>query len=255
MNLKAIDAAIAAYRTNLDEGDVSRLAFFRELWGVQAEAASHVDLGYEVPDADSLKTWARHGEPVLSHAPVKIEAAALAAAYVESFVELLEDDGMDEDAARIGAMAAALALRAFLEGPATAVERALREAGADEPHSVRCPVCGGEAAVAQVSGAPAGQGRAKRLWCAQCGCAWEFERVRCVRCGTQNQSRLHYFNLEGDEAHRLATCDECGGYTRTVYEEDALAPFSFEVEDVVMAKLDLVAYQRAAADAAAEAQR
>mgnify|MGYP006925649588 CR=1 FL=1 len=33
MNLKAIDAAIAAYRTNLDEGDVSRLAFFRELWG------------------------------------------------------------------------------------------------------------------------------------------------------------------------------------------------------------------------------
>ena len=159
-SLKAIDAAIAAYRTNLDEGDVSRLAFFRELWGVQAEAASHVDLGYEVPDADSLKTWARHGEPVLSHAPVKIEAAALAgamerlaevlaarggfaastsealsrtswermvaasdlalagcnpAAYVESFVELLEDDGMDEDAARIGAMAAALALRAFLE--------------------------------------------------------------------------------------------------------------------------------------------
>ena len=29
MNLKAIDAAIAAYRTNLDEGDVSRLAFFQ----------------------------------------------------------------------------------------------------------------------------------------------------------------------------------------------------------------------------------
>ena len=146
MNLKAIDAAIAAYRTNLDEGDVSRLAFFRELWGVQAEAASHVDLGYEVPDADSLKTWARHGEPVLSHAPVKIEAAALAgamerlaevlaarggfaastsealsrtswermvaasdlvlagcnpAAYVESFVELLEDDGMDEETREI----------------------------------------------------------------------------------------------------------------------------------------------------------
>ena len=37
---------------------------------------------------------------------------------------------------------------------------------------------------------------------------------------------------------------------RTVYEEEALAPFSFEVEDVVMTKLDLVAYQRAAADAA-----
>ena len=92
MNLKAIDAAIAAYRTNLDEGDVSRLAFFRELWGVQAEAASHVDLGYEVPDADSLKTWARHGEPVLSHAPVKIEAAALAGA-MERLAEVLAARG------------------------------------------------------------------------------------------------------------------------------------------------------------------
>ncbi|MFQ9179614.1 MAG: hypothetical protein ACLR3C_06605 [Eggerthella lenta] len=92
MNLKAIDAAIAAYRTNLDESDVSRLAFFRELWGVQAEAASHVDLGYEVPDADSLKTWARHGEPVLSHAPVKIEAAALAGA-MERLAEVLAARG------------------------------------------------------------------------------------------------------------------------------------------------------------------
>ena len=268
MNLKAIDAAIAAYRTNLDESDVSRLAFFRELWGVQAEAASHVDLGYEVPDADSLKTWARHGEPVLSHAPVKIEAAALAgamerlaevlaarggfaastsealsrtswermvaasdlalagcnpAAYVESFVELLEDDGMDEDAARIGAMAAALALRAFLEGPATAVERARREAGADEPHSVRCPVCGGEAAVAQVSGAPAGQGRAKRLWCAQCGCAWGSSA--CVACAAAHGTRAIYigFNLEATGAPPGRHCDECGGYARTVPREDAHA--------------------------------
>ena len=92
MNLKAIGAAIAAYRTNLDESDVSRLAVFRELWGVQAEAASHVDLGYEVPDADSLKTWARHGEPVLSHAPVKIEAAALAGA-MERLAEVLAARG------------------------------------------------------------------------------------------------------------------------------------------------------------------
>lgn len=286
MNLKAIDAAIAAYRTNLDEGDVSRLAFFRELWGVQDEEAARAAVGYDVPDADSLKAWARAGEPVLSHVPAKIDAGALAgamarlaevlavrggfaastsealsrtnwermvaasdlalagsdpAAYVESFAELLEDDGMDEDAARIGAMATALALRALLEGPATAVERARRDAGADEPHSVRCPVCGGGAAVAQVSGASAGQGRAKRLWCPQCGCAWEFERVRCSRCGTRNQAHLHYFNVEGDEAHRIGTCDECGGYIRTVYADDALAPFSFEVEDVVMARLDAIA--------------
>lgn len=297
MNLKAIDAAMAAYRTNLDDADNARLAFFRELWGVQDNVARESAVSYDVPGADDLKRWARADEPVLKHAPVSLDGAALAEAmerlsealiehggfpestkealartnwermvsasdleaagseparYVEEFAGLLADDGMDEDAAGVGAVAVALALRALLEGPAGAIESARREAArAGEPHSLACPVCGGEAAVAQVSGAPAGQGRAKSLWCAQCGCVWEFERVRCARCGMQNQGHLHYFNLEGDEAHRLATCDECGSYVRTVYEESALAPFSFEVEDVVMAKLDLVAYQRAAADAAA----
>lgn len=296
MNLKAIDAAMAAYRTNLDEADNVRLAFFRELWGMQDDVARKSAVSYDLPDADDLKRWARAGEPVLGHAPVSLDGEALAEAmkrlsevlverggfrdstkealartnwkrmvsasdlgaagsepahYVGEFARLLADDGMDEDAAGVGAVAATLALRALLEAPALSIESARRNTGAAEPHSVSCPVCGGEAAAAQVSGAPAGQGRAKSLWCAQCGCVWEFERVRCARCGTQNQGHLHYFNLEGDEAHRLATCDECGGYVRTVYEESALAPFSFEVEDVVMAKLDLVAYQRAAADAAA----
>ena len=31
MNLKAIDAALAAYREKLDEGEMARLAFFRKL--------------------------------------------------------------------------------------------------------------------------------------------------------------------------------------------------------------------------------
>lgn len=91
------------------------------------------------------------------------------------------------------------------------------------------------------------KGRGRALWCAQCGCVWDIERVRCVRCGTQNQGHLHFFNVEGDDDHRIATCDECGGYVRTVYEEDGpmvqLYPFSYEVEDMVMAKLDLIAYR------------
>ena len=31
---------------------------------------------------------------------------------------------------------------------------------------------------------------------------------------------------------------------RTVYADDALAPFSFEVEDVIMARLDAIAAER-----------
>ena len=65
--------------------------------------------------------------------------------------------------------------------------------------------------------------------------------MRCARCGTRNQAHLHFFNIEGDDAHRIATCDECGGYMRTLYSDDALAPCSYEVEDVVMARLDAIA--------------
>ena len=49
-------------------------------------------------------------------------------------------------------------------------------------------------------------------------------------------------SLEGDDAHRLYACDECGGYVRTRFIDPAtLLPFSPEVEDVVMATLDAVA--------------
>ncbi len=105
-------------------------------------------------------------------------------------------------------------------------------------------MCGGAPVAGRVGGESSTQGRGKTLWCAQCGTSWEVERVRCARCGTQNQAHLHYYNVEGDDAHRIATCDECGGYLRTVYADDALAPFSFEVEDVVMARLDAIAAER-----------
>ena len=70
----------------------------------------------------------------------------------------------------------------------------------------------------------------------------EFDRIRCPRCGTRNQGNLHYFNIEGDEGHRIGTCDECGSYIRTRFAgEGDNAPYSPEVEDVVMARLDAVA--------------
>lgn len=63
-----------------------------------------------------------------------------------------------------------------------------------------------------------------------------------IRCGMRNQGNLHYFNIEGDGGHRIGTCDECGNYIRTRFAgEGDNAPYSPEVEDVVMARLDAVA--------------
>ncbi len=285
MNLKAIDAALAAYRGKLDEGDAARLEFFRKLWDA-ASADAAPGAGYDVPSDADLRAWYAAGEPVFAHAPAAVEAAPFAeglaraaacaaehggfdegaadalgrtkwdrivaasplaeagkdpAAYLDAVADLLVDDGMTEGQARTAALVASLALRSQLEAPARAVSRALDQAGCEAPRPLDCPVCGGAPVAARVGGENSTQGRGKTLWCAQCGTTWEIERVRCARCGTQNQGRLHYFNVEGDDAHRIATCDECGGYMRTVYADDALAPFSFEVEDVVMARLDAIA--------------
>lgn len=114
-------------------------------------------------------------------------------------------------------------------------------------------MCGAPATAARVGATKKNDGRAKTLWCAQCGSTWAFERVRCARCGTRNQGHLHYFNVEGDDPHRIAICDECGGYMRTVFQDDVLAPFSFDVEDVVMARLDSIAMNQLAAQAQAGA--
>lgn len=208
--------------------------------------------GFDQASRDALARvrWDR-----LVHASDIALAGSNPAAYVEAFVGLLEDDGLDEAAARMGGAVVSLALRAYLEPVAQAVQAARVEGNADQPYPVHCPVCGCEASVAHVGTAGTKtKGRGRALWCAQCGCVWDFERVRCARCGTQNQGHLHFFNVEGDDDHRIATCDECGGYVRTVYEEDspmaALYPFSYEVEDVVMAKLDLIAYRQLSAQQA-----
>ncbi|MEG1907166.1 MAG: formate dehydrogenase accessory protein FdhE [Gordonibacter sp.] len=285
MNLKAIDAAVAAYSMSADGRDGGRLAFFRKLWEVEAASAADAP-AYDPPEFARLREWYEAGEPVLSLSPVAVDGAALAAAlerlgacavaeggfspevvsgllrvkwnrvvaasplalageapaaYVEGLAQVLADDGMDDGCLSVALPLVLLALRSQLAGAAAAVAGELDRHGTPEPHALHCPVCGGQAVAAQVGGAGSNQGRGKTLWCGQCGCTWEFERVRCARCGTQNQGHLHYFNIEGDEAHRLATCDECGGYVRTVYAEEVLAPFSFQVEDVVMARLDAIA--------------
>lgn len=92
-------------------------------------------------------------------------------AYVEGFAGLLQDDGLGEDAARMGAAVVLLALRALLEPAAQAVQAARVAGDADQPYSVHCPVCGCEASVAHVGQAGTKtKGRGRALWCAQCGC-------------------------------------------------------------------------------------
>ncbi len=219
----------------------------RSIASTSAEIAALMS-AFEQFDASTRESLAKVSWDRIVSASDTTLAGSDPAAYVDACEGLLIDDGLSADAARIGASAISLALRALLQGAAEAIQSARIEGKADQPYPTHCPVCASPAGVARVGGGGKTKGRSRTLWCPQCGCVWDFERVRCARCGTQNQGHLHFFNVEGDDNHRIQTCDECGGYIRTVYEEDDplknLYPFSFEVEDVLMARLDLIAYRQ-----------
>jgi FdhE protein len=165
------------------------------------------------------------------------------AAYIDECCVAVEQQGLSAALARV---VFSLALRTLLEPVARAIMEPLLLAEGNTVHDkpLRCPICGSRASAAFVGETSSSQGMGRLLHCALCGTDWEFERIRCACCGTQNQAKLHYFHIEGDEAHRLHNCEECGGYMRTVFQENLRAPFSFEVEDVVMARLDMVAHDK-----------
>lgn len=196
--------------------------------------------GFESETGEALKgvDWAS----VLRSSDCSL-AGSDPAKFLESFSEVLAKQDIGETASYLALSLMSLAVRAQIEDPAATI---VEVAGAERMSGLRtthCPVCGSNPVVARVGGESSTDGRGKTLGCLQCGTSWEFERIRCAHCGTQNSKRLHYFNIEGDDSHRINTCDECGGYMRTTFVEDALAPFSFEVEDVVMTKLDALAAQ------------
>ena len=238
-----------------------------------------------LPDAASLEAWYWAGEPLLAHAPAHVDAALLVQTCVELARYLAKSAGLDAQSvselarADWDALVAAgdLALagsdpQAFLEGLGdvpdvvrmvfslalrpqveptqqaymAALEKPVREGYETHDKPLRCPVCGGAATVSCVGPTPVSAGNARRLSCTQCGCTWDFERVRCARCGTRMQGKLHYLSLEGDDAHRMHCCDACGGYTRTLFVKPGnAAAYVPEVEDVVMARLDAAAASRA----------
>jgi FdhE protein len=164
--------------------------------------------------------------------------------YIETIRERAEK-GDSAATSSLATLVVALGLRAMLEPAARAAFAAVPDLVEDNlrhDKPLRCPVCGGQATLAYVGDTASSQGKGRELYCATCGTVWEFERIRCARCGSTNQGKLHYFHLEGDDAHRLHECEECGDYIRTTFAEDVVAPFVPEVEDVVMTDLDQVAH-------------
>lgn len=172
------------------------------------------------------------------------KAGSMPPLFVEDCLRSFDDFGVDAAVpANIFMMVVSFAIRAHIQDVAAKAYAAVSDDAKTGNHArpLVCPVCGAPASLSVVESGVGIDGRARTQYCGTCGTAWPFDRLRCGVCGTQNPSHLHYFHIEGDSAHRLLNCEECGQYERVVFEEDLDKPLVNEVEDVVMARLDRVA--------------
>ncbi len=104
----------------------------------------------------------------------------------------------------------------------------------------RCPVCGSHTRV----GFLRGEGKKLHLHCTVCGAEWPFQRIKCPFCGNEDQDRLGFYTVGGDNRFRLYFCDECGRYWKVVDEEVVGRKIPRVLYDAWTSHLDLAASER-----------
>ncbi len=104
-----------------------------------------------------------------------------------------------------------------------------------------CPTCGSWPALGESRGLE----QVRYLRCGWCAAAWGFPRLRCPYCAADDHRQLGYLQREGQEGkERVATCDACRGYVKTMATLTALTPVQLLVAEVATLPLDLVAGDR-----------
>ncbi len=100
-----------------------------------------------------------------------------------------------------------------------------------------CPVCGKEPKIGELR---EDEGF-RYLFCNQCGCEWNFRRVKCPFCGNDDQQTLAYFTIEDEEKYRVDVCNKCKRYIKTVDFRKAEEDANLDVEDIATLHLDMLA--------------
>ncbi len=77
-----------------------------------------------------------------------------------------------------------------------------------------CPFCG-ERPVCSVL-RPEGEGGKRSLICSLCFTEWEFNRVRCPACATEDKDALPLYNAEQFPHIRIEACDACHTYLKCI---------------------------------------
>jgi FdhE protein len=104
-----------------------------------------------------------------------------------------------------------------------------------------CSTCGSWPLLAEYRGLE----QTRYLRCGLCVGEWEFPRLQCPYCENRDHRQLGYFHAEGQQDRfRVATCDACRGYVKTVSTLGALSGPQLLVMDLATMHLDLAAADR-----------
>jgi FdhE protein len=104
-----------------------------------------------------------------------------------------------------------------------------------------CPICGCVPVLAELRGLEQG----RYLRCGLCAASWELIRLQCPFCASRDHRDLGYFQVAGEETRfRVATCDGCRRYLKTVSTLSELSGPCLLAADAATLHLDLAAADR-----------
>lgn len=91
---------------------------------------------------------------------------------------------------------------------------ALRGAPPAGAASGMCPFCGARAMAAVLRGE--GDGGKRFLLCSLCSMEWEYLRIRCPGCGSDDKEKLPVFTTADFNYIRIEACDNCQTYIKAI---------------------------------------
>jgi FdhE protein len=155
---------------------------------------------------------------------------SLAIAYLQGGVIPESNSGIDPS---LLAFVMHSALHPFLK---TQAESLSRFVNASTWYRSHCPICGGEPDMAALEKS----GGRRRLLCSRCDTEWAYRRLGCPFCGNDDPKEMAFFPSE-DKVYRLAVCEHCRRYLKTVDLRETPSDRPLAAERVLTSGMDVAA--------------
>ena len=106
-----------------------------------------------------------------------------------------------------------------------------------------CPFCGSYPDMGFFDQEKEGK---RLLRCSLCENIWEFKRIACAVCGTEDHDSLEVFTSEDNNRYRIEACHFCGGYLKTVKlnKFESADDCDLSIENILSASMDAGAMKK-----------